>query len=312
MDPLRFLSETHGFFTRAQAREFGYDDRDCAAMMRHGRWTRIRRGYYTFPDLWPEFLADQHRVRARCAADSLGENVCLSHVTALLEHEVDVWGMDLSHVHVTRLDGRSGGLEHHVVHHVGDVVPSDVVQLGDLRVTELGRAVLEAGSRTSPESALVAMESALRTGQIDLVALQDRFEHMQSWPEHRRLQIPIRLATGDSQSVGESRGKWLFWRAGLPKPRQQFEVRDSDGNVLGVTDWAWPEHRTFGEFDGRSKYGRYLRPGESPGDAVFREKQREDAIRRATGFTFVRMVWSDLAHPVTTASRFRAALQQGA
>ncbi len=35
----------------------------------------------------------------------------------------------------------------------------------------------------------------------------------------------------------------------------------------------------MGEFDGRIKYGRLLRPGQEAGDAVFEEKRREDAIR---------------------------------
>ena len=55
------------------------------------------------------------------------------------------------------------------------------------------------------------------------------------------------------------------------------------GIVVGVADMAWPEHGVLGEFDGKVKYGRLLLPGESPGDAVFREKRREDEMRRLTG-----------------------------
>ena len=52
----------------------------------------------------------------------------------------------------------------------------------------------------------------------------------------------------------------------------------------------------LGEFDGRVKYGRLLRPGQEPGDAVFEEKRREDAIRDE-GWGVVRWVWSDLQVP---------------
>jgi hypothetical protein len=87
-------------------------------------------------------------------------------------------------------------------------------------------------------------------------------------------------------------------------------VRDADGVLLGTTDMAWPERRLLGEFDGRAKYGRLLRPGESPGDAVFREKKREDRIREVTGWLFVHLVWADLYQPRATADRIRALLRR--
>ena len=70
-------------------------------------------------------------------------------------------------------------------------------------------------------------------------------------------------------------------------------MRTASGGVVGRTDFAWEEQRVVGEFDGRIKYGRLLRPGQDPGDAVFEEKRREDAIRDE-GWGVVRWVWSDL------------------
>ena len=81
----------------------------------------------------------------------------------------------------------------------------------------------------------------------------------------------------------------------------QFEVRNECGTIVGIADMAWPDHGVLGEFDGKVKYGRLLRPGETPGDAVFREKQREDEMRRLTGWVFVRLIWSDLGRPRVTA-----------
>ena len=51
-DPLPAICHEQGFFTRAHAREAGYDDRAITREFRGRRWLRIRRGYYTFPDLW--------------------------------------------------------------------------------------------------------------------------------------------------------------------------------------------------------------------------------------------------------------------
>ena len=62
-----------------------------------------------------------------------------------------------------------------------------------------------------------------------------------------------------------------------------------------------------GEFDGRVKYGRLLKPGQSPGDAVFAEKQREDALRDL-GFQVVRWTWDDLESPAQVVDRIRRAI----
>ena len=85
-------------------------------------------------------------------------------------------------------------------------------------------------------------------------------------------------------------------RWGLAPSALQFEVRRRSGGLVGRTDFAWEDRGVLGEFDGRVKYGRLLRPGQDPGDAVFEEKRREDAIRDE-GWGVVRWVWSDLNVP---------------
>lgn len=76
------------------------------------------------------------------------------------------------------------------------------------------------------------------------------------------------------------------------------------GNATAHTDFAWAAQRTVGEFDGKVKYGRLLEPGQDPGDVVFAEKLREDAIR-AQGWEVVRWTWPDLRDFATTAARIR-------
>ena len=61
------------------------------------------------------------------------------------------------------------------------------------------------------------------------------------------------------------------------------------------------------EFDGREKYTRYLREGETVTDAVLREKRREDRVRELTGWICVRITWAELADPRRLAARIRAA-----
>ncbi|MGD5088725.1 hypothetical protein QT857_22520, partial [Xanthomonas citri pv. citri] len=95
-----------------------------------------------------------------------------------------------------------------------------------------------------------------------------------------------------------------------PAPELQHEVFDVRGVLIGRTDWAWPKYQGLGEFDGKLKYGRLLRPGQDPGEIVFEEKRREDQLREATNSWMIRLLWSDYDMPNRTAARIRTKLAQ--
>ncbi|MCW2791184.1 MAG: hypothetical protein JWO76_282 [Nocardioides sp.] len=299
------------FFTRAEARDLGYDDRDVARLVRHRVWVRFRRGFYCFADVWdPLDDVGRHQVRSRAVLRSLGSAVALSHVSGAIAHGVSVWGVDLRRVHVTRLDGGPGRIEGDVVHHEGFCLDEDVIEIAGCRALQPERCALEAASRTSSESALVILDSLLCGGKADVDTLMRRFELMWCWPFMRSLHIVVRMADGRAQSVGESRGRHLCWVGRLPAPELQFEVYDASGTLIGVTDWAWPAHGLLGEFDGRVKYGRLLKPGMDAGAVVFAEKEREDLLRDVTGMRMVRVIWSDYDRPQVTAARIRRRLDK--
>ncbi|MDF1602576.1 type IV toxin-antitoxin system AbiEi family antitoxin domain-containing protein [Nocardioides sp. YIM 152315] len=311
MDPLRLLVTAQGFFTRAEARAVGYGDRDVARAMRSRTWHRIRRGYYTFLDEWTGLdPVGRHAATARAVAHSLGDAVALSHVSGLVVHGADIWGCDLSRIHVTRLDGGAGRVEGDVVHHEGRCIEGDVVESGGLSVLLPERCAIETASRTTNEVALVIFDGVLRAGHVDHDGLFRRFELMEHWPYTQHLHVPVRMADARAASVGESRGRWLFRCCGLPAPVLQYDVRSASGALLGTSDWAWPDHGLLGEFDGKVKYGRLLKPGETAADAVFREKVREDQLREATGMSMVRLVWRDYDAPQATGERVRSRLRR--
>lgn len=311
MDPLRILCDLQGFFTRAEAAEAGYADRDVTRMMRGRVWHRIRRGYYTFADIWDDLDdVERHRIRSLAVLANLGPCVALSHVSAAIMHGIAVWNVDLSRVHVTRLDGGAGRTEGDVVHHEGLCLDDDVIERHGHLVIVPDRCVVEAASRATQEAALVMFESALHQKLFAVEALGARFELMAPWPYMRHLHVPIRMARTGSESIGESRGKWLCWAFHLPAPTSQFKVYDAYGVLRGICDWGWPEHRMLGEFDGKVKYGRLLEPGQDPGEVVFAEKHREDVLREITGFGMVRLIWSDYDRPRLTAARIQSQLRR--
>lgn len=313
MDRLRVIAETRGVFLRREARELGFDDRAVNAAMRAKIWFRVRRGSYTFRDIWES--ADpvgRHRILSRAVMRSLGDKVALSHVSAAVEHGCLTWGADLSRVHVTRLDGAAGRTEGGVVHHEGFCLDDDIVEHGGLRLLKPARAALETASLTSTESALVSLDSALHLQLTDPDELAAVFALMGRWPHTQKVHVPFRLADGRAESVGESRSRYLCWLHGLPAPELQFRVYDDGGRLLGITDFAWPESRLLGEFDGKVKYGRLLKPGQDPGDVVFAEKRREDLLREFTRWQMVRLIWADLYRGTQTAARIRRLMDRDA
>ena len=79
--------------------------------------------------------------------------------------------------------------------------------------------------------------------------------------------------------------------------------------MIARLDFAWPELGVWLEFDGREKYVKHLREGESVVDAVLREKQRESTIIELTGWRCIRITWADLDRPDATVARILAVLR---
>ncbi len=266
---------------------------------------RVRQGAYCFGDVWaildPE---ERHLLMARAVLRTTPGPVALSHTTALLLHGIDVWGADLSKVHVTRLDDGSCRAQRDVEHHVGLCLEEDdVTHVDGLPVVVPDRAVVESATQLSVESGLVSANCALNRHFCDPEALHRRFAQMNHWPGSQRVHVVLHHMDGRAASVGESRSLYMMWRYQVPRPELQFDVYDGSGHLVATTDFVWHKYGKFGEFDGELKYNRLVRPGESPGDVVFREKKREDLVRRLTGYGGIRWVWSEVNRGRPTARR---------
>lgn len=309
---LRAIAERHGAFLRREVLELGMDDLAIRREVQAGRWHRLRQGAYTFTDLWSAADGAGRLVAlTKTVMRVTGGAVAASHHSASVLHGMDLWDVPFDRAHVTRLGGGAGRSQPDVVHHEGLCCEDDVIEVGGVPVVRAVRAALESAVLAGVERGLVVADSGLHQQLFTAQELLDRHAAMTQWPGSQPLHLVTRLADGRSESVGESRSRFLFWSQHLPMPELQFPVRDGD-RLVGVTDFAWPEHRLLGEFDGRVKYGRLLAPGEDPGEAVFREKQREDLLRRLTGWAMIRLTWVDLYHAERTATAIRRLLVRAA
>jgi hypothetical protein len=309
MDDLDLVIDINGgYVTRAQLNEIGYSDTAIRVAVRVGRLRRIRHGVYALAASWNAMsTVERHCVLARAVLDKLGPGVVASHHTAAALHGFDLHGIDLTTVHVTRLDGRPGRNEAGVVHHHGLILPEqDVREVQDLLVVEPTRAVFEACSLTSVEGGMVVASSALRSlgiSQDELMEAGARFQH---WQGMRRARLAIRLSDGRLETVGEVRSLHMMWRHGIPYPELQFVV-EVDGRIVARTDFAWLQYRHTGEFDGMQKYGRLNPFSHDPGLVLQKEKVREDLVRgQQLGMS--RWGWADL-EPWTQRSTAETILQ---
>lgn len=304
---LKLIAEAQGgVFSRTQALASGCTHDQIVRYLRDGRWERIRRGQYAEKvDLaalqpWERARWD-HRQKVHAVMNSLRSgSVAVSHQSALLLHGLPIWGLDLNRVHISRLDGQSGGVVAGVQHHLGKLTDDDLAMVEGRMVTGVARAVAESACTTSFEVAVVSIDAALRAHGVSAADTDRLLELSRFWPGSATARAALCFGSRLSESVGESRLRVLLHEHGLPEPVLQAEFHDGDG-LIGRVDFYFPAYDVVIEFDGLLKYG-----GGSP-EVLIREKRREDRLR-ALGLTVVRTDWSDFDRPAHLAATIRQTL----
>jgi hypothetical protein len=294
---------------RSELKDAGHSDRDLARLVRLGILRRVRRGAYVEAATFdPADGPARHRLLAHAVLKQAKTKLIVSHSSAVPFHAGPVWGLSLDAVHVTRPDQRAGRAEAGVRQHQGVVRPGDVVERDGVEVTSATRTALEVTTCARTEISLVVVNELLHRRLTTLGDLQQRYALMSKDPFTLKTDLVLRLADPRLESVGESRTFFMCYRGGIPVPTPQYELHDDNGDVIARLDFAWPEIGVWLEFDGKEKYVKYLREGESVVDAVLREKQRESRIAELTGWRCIRITWADLGRPEATIARIQTML----
>lgn len=288
----------------------GLTDDGIRKLVQRGDLCRIRQGAYVDARWWATLSdTEQHRARLRAVLRRGHPASVASHLSSAVEHGALVWGLDLSQADITRLDGKNGRREAGVRHHRGRLEASEVKVVNGVPVTPASRAAIEVTTIADVEPALVVVNSLLSAGAMTTGELAAEAERLRDWPGTLRTEIVQRLSDPRIQSVAESRTLFMCWSQHLPRPEPQVPVVDEWGEVFAYADFGWREHGVFLEFDGRIKYERFRRQGETLEEYVLREKRREELICQVTGWVCIRITWQDLAHPRRTAARIRRILE---
>ena len=298
MEPLR-----PGLNLRPQLLADGLTDTELRTLRRRGTLTSVRPGAYLHGPAPPDAAA-RHLMAIRASLARLGPDTVLSHLSAAVVHGLPLWSVRLDRVHVTR-SRVSGARRSGVVHlYAAALDPDEVTVVDGLFVTSVARTIADLGRLLPFDRALVPADGALHRRLVTREMLVEALARRPRRPRNAAARRVVAFADGGAESAGETLSRLALRRAGLPTPVLQHAV-------IGTrTDFYWEEFSTVGEFDGKVKYGRYVRPGQDPGDAVFDEKRREDALRDH-GLEVVRWVWDELDPFDDVAARIRRAFARG-
>ena len=299
---------TEGIIRRTAALARGVTDDEIRQLVRSGRWMRLASGVYMPSE---EFAsADdcrRHAFRARAVMANASPEAALSHVSAAVVHGLEVWGIPLDDVHLTRNRRNGARRSPGRVMHSARICETDIVVKDGVRVLDVARTVVDLAATAPFENAVVLGDHALRRGLTTTDDVMRAADRMGTHPGHAKVRRALRFMSDRSDSVGESRSRVLIVREQLPIPETQADIFDEAGRWLARVDFLFPDHGVIGEFDGRIKYRRDGVASADAEDVVYQEKLREDRVRHA-GFVVVRWTWADLQTPGVVAAKIRDAI----
>ena len=273
----------------------GEDPRPIRRAARAGQFIRVRRGIYSSREDWD--AADgrsRHIARSRAVFAQLRKPALASGYSAAAIHGLSVlrpWPDDVRLLLPYRGGGSSepGVIRTAARWHDGH----GTVALG-VPVTSVARTIFDVALLDGFEAGVATMDAALRTGATARPGLASFLDDWQPTSGAGRCAAVLSFADAQSGSFGESFARAVIHRLGFPPPVLQQRFEDDKGEMF--VDFGWPTYGVVAEFDGKMKYTRQEYTAGDPSEVVWREKLREDRLRRQVR-TVVRISWADVLDP---------------
>lgn len=286
---LRAVAESQdGLFTTAQARIGGLTEAGLSGLKRAGAVTSVARSVYAFADAVPTDELDLHRFRVK-AGLLLYPDARTCGVSFLANKGADIWGAQLGRADLVRDVGSEVLTQLCRIRGPHAVVRPET-GVGDAVAAALVQTALDHGALAG----IISADYALKHELTDAAAIRDVALLARGWPDASRVRTMLAMMDGRSESVGESRLRVMLTIGGL-RLVPQFPISDG-GDPFANVDMLVDGTNLCLEFDGRVKYGSQ--------DVLWREKKREDRIRRR-GYGVERVIWADLEKPRVCLARIR-------
>ncbi len=291
-------AQSHGIFTRSEARRIGVSNRTINSRARDGRYERIRPGVYAIVGAPTTQL--QQMVGAVASFPALA---AISHQSA-----AELWGLTQRgfrtiEVVTTRWDRVHRG--DITVHESLDLVTEDVVEHLGVPVTTPVRTVVDLGA-----SNRWIVEHALETGIRRSLFTLDDVEAFVARVARRG-----RRGVGVIRPLLEARRRWdhvtesaledefrkLLAEMGLPPVQSQYVVRDEADRFVCRADFAYPHACVLIELDSEAHHLDRM---------SFRRDRAKQNRATTLGWTVLRYTWWDLVEePGRVCNEVRTALE---
>lgn len=235
-------------------------------------------------------------------------------MSAAVLHGLPVWPDQLRRVQVIRDRDGGGRSRRHVTVRGLPLHRDDVVTNDGLAVTSLARTVVDLACQLPMRQSVAVGDAALRWVaenersrdlSAELASTLKRAARRPGVPTARRA---IAFLDPRSESAAESVSRVLMHEYGVPTPELQYEIFDAVGLLIARSDFAWPELKTLGEFDGGIKYSGAF--GKTAEQVIIEEKRRENVLR-GYGWQVVRWTWPDLSRPADLVRLLERTFERG-
>jgi hypothetical protein len=275
--------------TSAQWRAAGVTPARLRSLVRHGYLVPVRRGAFATRPAATAAENDPcraHALQVAAVRASVGRDAVGSHHSAAQIHGFDLLKRPSPEL-VTltcrpRMRRRSRPVAG-ISFRVAELPDAHVTRACGTEVTTPARTVIDL-ARTLPfVEAVVAADSALRTGKTTKEELASICDDCPHWPGIGQARRVVAFSDGLAESVLESCARVAFDTFGLEPPELQVTVR-GPGFVYRV-DFCWEEHKTIAEADGLAKY--------LTGDDMLAQFRRDRLLRDA-GYKVVHFTWREL------------------
>lgn len=249
------------------------------------------------------------------------ESAALVHGLWVRQHEPDISLAIPSHSRRTRLPfppARPGQHQACLRRRRLNLAPEEITVLSGLPVTTVLRTAMDCAFDLPAREAICVVDSAVRALARPSRCHPEASEHRMATVRHRlqdmiaaqgprpgarRARALLEITSGLVESPGESLLHWFVRALGLPVPRLQMRIEDTNRPRIYFPDEAWPEYMALAEFDGQVKYM-------SPED-LWKEKQRHDALARM-GWRIEHFIWNDFSDLTALRHRFMTLLPPAA
>jgi hypothetical protein len=219
-----------------------------------------------------------------------------------------LWGMPLDEIpeSVVILDRwRGGGRSEPGVARTSRGASTAVVTVRQgFDCTTLSRTVLEVGRGRPFDAVVPLLDWCLWERNPVAIAKEELVAEASVMKVSPMLWRAIDFATPLSGSIGESEARTVMHQLGYPRPQLQRKFTDAEGAMF--PDFFFEQDAAAVEFDGKAKYTRNEFTGGDPAEVVWREKKREDRLRRQVR-TVVRILATDVRNPQQLDRKLREA-----